>query len=84
MKQDIHPVYTEATVSCGCGNKFITRSTKKQITVEICSACHPYFTGKMKLIDATGRVERFKSVTKTGREPAPPKPRPMRKPPQPS
>ncbi len=59
MKQDIHPVYTEATVSCGCGNKFITRSTRKQITVEICSACHPYFTGKMKFVDATGRVERF-------------------------
>lgn len=59
MKKNIHPEYTEATVSCGCGNKFNTRSTRKQITVEICSACHPYFTGKMKFVDATGRVERF-------------------------
>ncbi len=59
MKKNIHPNYEEATVSCGCGNKFTTRSTRKQITVEICSACHPYFTGKMKFVDATGRVERF-------------------------
>jgi large subunit ribosomal protein L31 len=59
MKKNIHPEYTEATVTCGCGNKFTTRSTKKAITVEICSACHPFFTGKMKFVDTTGRVERF-------------------------
>lgn len=59
MKEGIHPEYTEATVTCGCGNKFTTRSTRKKITVEICSACHPFFTGKQKFIDTTGRMERF-------------------------
>jgi large subunit ribosomal protein L31 len=59
MKEGIHPKYEEATVTCGCGNKFKTRSTKKNITVEICSACHPFFTGKMKYVDTTGRVEKF-------------------------
>jgi large subunit ribosomal protein L31 len=59
MKEGIHPEYVEATVTCGCGNKFTTRSTKKNITVEICSACHPFFTGKMKFVDTTGRVEKF-------------------------
>ena len=59
MKEGIHPEYVEATVTCGCGNKFVTRSTRKNITVEICSACHPFFTGKMKFVDTTGRVEKF-------------------------
>src|SRR3954451_17079725 len=59
MKESIHPKYEEATVTCGCGNKFTTRSTRKNITVEICSACHPLFTGKMKFLDTTGRVEKF-------------------------
>src|SRR2546423_487853 len=59
MKKDIHPKYEETTVSCGCGNKFTTRSTKKNINTEICSACHPFFTGKMKFVDTTGRVEKF-------------------------
>ena len=59
MKEGIHPNYQETTVTCGCGNKFVTRSTKKNITVEICSACHPFFTGRQKLIDTEGRVERF-------------------------
>jgi large subunit ribosomal protein L31 len=59
MKKEIHPKYEEATVTCGCGNKFNTRSTKKNITVEICSACHPFFTGKMKYVDTAGRVEKF-------------------------
>jgi large subunit ribosomal protein L31 len=59
MKAGIHPEYIEATVTCGCGNKFTTRSTRKNITVEICSACHPFFTGKMKFVDTTGRVEKF-------------------------
>ncbi|MBI2808323.1 MAG: 50S ribosomal protein L31 [Planctomycetes bacterium] len=59
MKKDIHPKYEETTVKCGCGNEFKTRSTKKNISVEICSACHPFFTGKMKFVDTTGRVEKF-------------------------
>jgi large subunit ribosomal protein L31 len=59
MKENIHPKYEEATVTCGCGNKFTTRSTRKHIAVEICSACHPFFTGKMKYVDTTGRVEKF-------------------------
>ena len=59
MKQDIHPKYFECTVTCGCGNVFETRSTTKKINVEICSACHPFYTGKQKFVDATGRVERF-------------------------
>jgi large subunit ribosomal protein L31 len=59
MKANIHPKYEETTVTCGCGNKFVTRSTRKNITVEICSACHPFFTGKMKFVDTTGRVEKF-------------------------
>ncbi|MCS7160792.1 MAG: 50S ribosomal protein L31 [Gemmatales bacterium] len=59
MKKGIHPQYVEATVTCGCGNTFKTRSTKREIHVEICSACHPFFTGKMKYVDTAGRVERF-------------------------
>ena len=59
MKKDIHPKYYQVTVSCACGNKFETRSTKKEIRLEICSACHPFFTGKQKLIDTAGRIERF-------------------------
>lgn len=59
MKAGIHPKYEECTVTCGCGNKFVTRSTRKTISVEICSACHPFFTGKMKFLDTTGRVEKF-------------------------
>ena len=60
MKDGIHPVYEDATVTCVCGNVFQTRSTKKDIRVEICSACHPFFTGKQKLVDTGGRVDRFK------------------------
>ncbi len=56
----IHPDYLEAKVTCGCGNTFTTRSTKSKITVEICSNCHPFFTGKQKLVDTAGRVERFR------------------------
>lgn len=59
MKPDIHPQYVETTIRCACGNEFITRATKTNIRVEICSNCHPLFTGKQKLIDAEGRVERF-------------------------
>lgn len=59
MKADIHPKYTDAAVRCACGNEFNTRSTQSLIKVDICSSCHPFFTGQQKLIDAAGRVERF-------------------------
>lgn len=59
MKKEGHPVYVESRVLCACGETFVTRSTKKEIRVEICSKCHPYFTGKQKLLDTAGRVERF-------------------------
>ena len=59
MKKGIHPEYHEVQVVCACGNSFPTRSTKKDLRVEICSACHPFFTGKQKLVDSAGRVERF-------------------------
>ncbi|MBI4470874.1 MAG: 50S ribosomal protein L31 [Acidobacteria bacterium] len=59
MKEKIHPDYVEAVVSCACGETYTTRSTKKEIHLEICSACHPFFTGKQKFVDSAGRVERF-------------------------
>ncbi len=59
MKQGIHPQYLETTVSCACGNVMETRATKENIKIEICSNCHPFFTGKHKLMDTEGRVERF-------------------------
>jgi large subunit ribosomal protein L31 len=59
MKQDIHPEYVVATVHCSCGNTFQTRSTRSELRVEICSNCHPFYTGKQKLVDTGGRVERF-------------------------
>ena len=59
MKQGIHPDYVECTVRCTCGNTFVTRSTKPELRVDICSACHPFFTGTQKLIDTGGRVQRF-------------------------
>ncbi|MCK6506692.1 50S ribosomal protein L31 [Myxococcota bacterium] len=59
MKSDIHPAYTESNVSCVCGASFVTRSTKPEIKVEICSECHPFYTGKQKIVDTAGRVERF-------------------------
>ncbi len=60
MKEKIHPEYYETTISCACGNKIETRSTVKNIRVEICSNCHPFFTGRQKLIDTAGRVDRFR------------------------
>jgi large subunit ribosomal protein L31 len=60
MKQGIHPEYQAATVHCACGNQFQTRSTVPDIHVEICSKCHPFYTGRQKLVDTAGRVERFK------------------------
>jgi large subunit ribosomal protein L31 len=59
MKKDIHPSYQEVTVTCGCGNSFVTRSTSPKIAVEVCSNCHPFFTGKQKFLDTAGMVERF-------------------------
>jgi large subunit ribosomal protein L31 len=59
MKSGIHPNYTTATVTCSCGNTFTTRSTKDSLHTELCSACHPFYTGKQKLVDTGGRVERF-------------------------
>jgi large subunit ribosomal protein L31 len=60
MKPGIHPEYVEATVHCACGNTFTTRSTKKELRVEVCSRCHPFFTGEQRIVDTAGRVERFK------------------------
>ena len=60
MKKDIHPNYAETTITCACGNVIQTRSTVKDIKVDICSACHPFFTGKQKLVDTAGRIDRFK------------------------
>ena len=60
MKKEIHPKYGEATVRCACGETFTTGSTKDELSVEICSKCHPFFTGKQKLVDSGGRVDRFK------------------------
>ena len=59
MKTNIHPDYVEATVTCACGNTFETHSTSDEVRLEICNACHPFFSGKQKLIDTAGRVERF-------------------------
>ncbi|HEU4883709.1 MAG TPA: 50S ribosomal protein L31 [Longimicrobium sp.] len=60
MKPDIHPNYKPATMHCACGNTFQTRTTGGDISVEVCSNCHPYYTGKQKLMDTAGRVERFR------------------------
>jgi len=67
MKAGIHPTYVESTVTCSCGNTFQTRSTKPTLHVELCNECHPFFTGKQKLVDTGGRVERFQRryATKT-------------------
>ncbi len=66
MKTGIHPKYEETTITCACGEVIHTRSTKKNIRVEICSKCHPFFTGKQKFVDTAGRVERF--VRKYGKK----------------
>ena len=60
MKQGIHPEYMETAVTCSCGNSFTTRSTKAEMHVELCNQCHPFYTGKQKLVDSGGRVERYK------------------------
>ena len=61
MKKDIHPNYVASAVHCACGNKFETRSTQAEIETAICSACHPFYTGKQKFVDQAGRVERFRA-----------------------
>jgi large subunit ribosomal protein L31 len=73
MKKDIHPQYEKAIVRCVCGNTFETRSTKKEIKVEVCSSCHGFFTGKQKLVDSAGRVEKFqqKYAKKAGKKETP-------------
>ena len=61
MKDKIHPEYHETTVTCGCGNTFKTRSTRKELRVDICNACHPFFTGKLKYVDTAGPIEKFQT-----------------------
>ncbi len=63
MKENLHPQFNTITVSCACGNKFETGSTAKELHTEICSACHPFYTGKQKLLDAAGNVDKFKKRT---------------------
>ena len=70
MKTEIHPEYVVARVHCSCGNEFLTRSTKPELSVEICSECHPFYTGKQKLVDTGGRVERFQRRAAKGRRAA--------------
>ena len=60
MKQGIHPAYNEVLATCACGETFHTRSTRTELRLEICSKCHPFFTGKQKLVDSAGRIDRFK------------------------
>ena len=67
MKADIHPNYVVARVHCSCGNEFLTRSTKADIKVEICSNCHPFYTGKQKFVDTAGRVEKFQKKYNWGK-----------------
>ncbi len=59
MREKIHPNYVEARVHCACGNTFMTRSTRPELRTEVCSACHPFFTGEQRIVDTAGRVERF-------------------------
>ena len=68
MKEGIHPRYEKAQIICACGNVIDTRSTQKAIDVELCSACHPFFTGKQKLVDTAGRVERFERKYRRGKQ----------------
>ena len=60
MKEKIHPQYVESTIICACGNTWKTRSTKSEVHLDICSRCHPYFTGEQRIVDTAGRVERFR------------------------
>jgi large subunit ribosomal protein L31 len=60
MKEGIHPNYTTATIHCGCGNEFQTRSTRQNMRIDVCSKCHPFFSGEQRLVDTAGQVERFR------------------------
>jgi large subunit ribosomal protein L31 len=66
MKEGIHPNYVETAVHCSCGNEFTTHSTRKELRVDICSACHPFFTGKLKYVDTAGRIEKFQNKFAAG------------------
>lgn len=66
MKKSIHPKYMDSVVKCGCGNSFKTRATVPEIKVDICSTCHPFYTGKLKFIDTAGRIEKFKNKFAAG------------------
>jgi large subunit ribosomal protein L31 len=66
MKDGIHPQYVETVVTCGCGNTFKTRSTRRELKVDICSSCHPFFTGRLKFVDTAGRIEKFQSKFAAG------------------
>ena len=70
MKDSIHPEYFETTVRCGCGNEVQTRATLKELSVEVCSKCHPFYTGKQKLMDTAGRIEKFKRKYAKAAKPA--------------
>jgi large subunit ribosomal protein L31 len=67
MKEGVHPNYVETKVHCSCGNEFTTRSTRKELRVDICSACHPFYTGKLKYVDTAGRIEKFQSKFAAGK-----------------
>jgi large subunit ribosomal protein L31 len=67
MKSSIHPTYIESHVKCTCGNEFVTRATRSEVHVEVCSNCHPFYTGRQKLVDTGGRVERFQRRMAKGR-----------------
>ncbi len=61
MKEGIHPKYVETKVTCGCGTSFVTRSTRPELKIDICDACHPFYTGKLKYVDTAGRIEKFRT-----------------------
>jgi large subunit ribosomal protein L31 len=66
MKEKIHPNYVETKVHCGCGNNFVTRSGRKELKIDICSECHPFYTGKLKYVDTAGRIEKFQTKFAAG------------------
>lgn len=66
MKKDVHPKYFETKVTCGCGNTFVTHSTRPELKVDICSSCHPFYTGKLKYVDTAGRIEKFQNKFANG------------------
>jgi large subunit ribosomal protein L31 len=66
MKEGIHPQYVETIVTCGCGNTFTTRSTRKELKIDICNMCHPFYTGRLKYVDTAGRIEKFQKKFAAG------------------